>query len=110
MTDTMPAGRELDALVAEKLDLPRVMTISYYYPGAPQYPPCYSTDWDAMRQVVERMLALGYCVEMGFVGPRPYCLFLAPSDAQPPWCTNEHGDTLPHAVALAALKAVEAQR
>lgn len=64
-------------------------------------------DWDAMRQVVERLVALGWVVEMNdsreFL---PSCVLASPDGSR---VISERGDTLPHAVALAALKAVEAE-
>ena len=104
MTDTLlPAGRELDALVAEKLDLPRLLI----RPFAEQHPPQYSTSWDAMRLVVERLVALGWTVTVRAMEGNATCWLV---DRQPGRSTvYEHGDTAPHAVALAALKAVEGQ-
>ena len=111
-TDTLPAGRELDALVAKKV-LGLTVTHAYGVPWLggriPGPIPDYSTSWDAMRLVVERLVELHWEVNtLSAYGCLPEC-YLVP-DSENHYCgtLSEHGDTLPHAVALAALKAVEA--
>lgn len=104
MTDTagrnppvMPPGRELDSAVQDHV-INRV-------PIGPV--PLYSTSWDAMRLVVERLVALHWEVNtLSADGCLPEC-YLVP-DSENHYCgtLSAHGGTLPHAVALAALKAV----
>lgn len=67
--------------------------------------PDYSTEWDAMRLVVERMVALGWTV-MSVADSGKFGVTLRRSTA--PWFRHAQGDTLPHAVALAALAALKA--
>ena len=127
MTDTagrnppeMPPGRELDAELAEKvMGWTHVEVLGVVHPtaigrtpanfGAPV--PHYSTEWDAMRLVVERLVALGCLVAMD-VSPKggAWCAIITNPDTEfdsdDRDVFNEKADTLPHAVALAALKAV----
>lgn len=122
---TLKPGRELDALVAEKvmgqrtiwfgregdksLMLARTIELNeelrergemmFGYPGEGDVPH-YSTDIEAAWEVVETLKLLG--IEVKFVG----------SWADKPWYCRlrddafEFGDTAPHAICLAALKAV----
>jgi hypothetical protein len=123
-TTTMSAGRELDALIAEKVmgsvpcDKWRPFTA---YPAQwvkdtgecyhaschpPQMgPPHYSTDIAAAWAVVERLVVLGHPVELS----------LEPNDNGQCLCTlmaermgeeATWGDTAPLAICRAALKAV----
>lgn len=129
MTDTagrtppvMPPGRELDAEIATRVlgyelshgEDGTFLVIDGYTDIAAEYEvPHYSTSWDAMRLVVERMVAQGYGVEMsiGLNGPGAFCIVTPPDGVQPSDWSETKGETLPHAVSLAALaarKAVEA--
>ena len=69
--------------------------------------PKFSTDWDATRLVVERLVTLGYDVEI-IVDDEGASVIAAPR------VEGRDGrgtaDTLPHAVALAALKAVQSAK
>lgn len=98
----LPAGRELDVLVAA-----RVMSLAIPAPSSIREwrPVQYSTAWEGMRLVVERMRELGWWVDLTL---------------RDEWQCKFHGyprpreilgssDTLPHAVCLAALAAVEAE-
>lgn len=102
----MSAGRELDALVAEKVKG------GGHRPGGaavcPSVPP-YSTDIAAAWQVVERFRRAGWRAEVR-TGPDGYheCS-LEPPDTDPmdhAYHIGALGDSVPHAICLAALKAV----
>ena len=109
MTDTLPAGWELNVLVAKKvlgLTVTHVYGVPWLGGRIPGPIPDYSTEWDAMRLVVERLVALGWTVTVRAMEGNATCSLV---NRQPGRSTvYEHGDTAPHAVALAALKAVEA--
>ena len=132
MTDTagrnppvMPPGRELDALVAEKVMghqwrdvLPQdgservrvlldvgVGEMDGLWPRAHwrgRFHPEYSTSWDAMRLVVERLVALAWALEFRVNADGAAVVVWNARPAE----FHATGDTAPHAVALAALKAV----
>lgn len=98
------AGRELDALIAEK-----VMGIPE---DSPQMefdgPPAYSTDIASAWQVVEKLQAFN-----PFWNRAAFMDFdLSPTDPKGWTCnfgddnTREYADTVPHAICLAALKMV----
>lgn len=115
---TIQPGRELDAKVAEvvfgskrpdppdgpvsTLDSPdRVWRLSSSLIWLPKD---FSTTWEGMRLVVERMRELGYKA----------CLYHDKSccDLFPKYnrcCFRSYGETLPHAVCLAALAAIEGE-
>lgn len=107
MTDAtnaaLPAGRELDAEIAEK--------VLGWKTIRPVPLPRYSTDWNAMRLVIERLVALGWLVGID-VGIQARCVLVADIDAEPrdEIVYAEEAPTLPHAVALAALAAFRAQQ
>lgn len=98
----MNAGRELDALVANKVTgfTPTSTTNCRY-----DYPP-YSTDIAAAWEVVEKMGG-----EVGSPGDGPYqrkdkwAAFI-PCPGKDNGGKWGYGDTAPHAICLAALKAV----
>ena len=107
MTDTLPAGRELNVLVAKKvmgLTVTHVYGVPWLGGRIPGPIPDYSTEWDAMRLVVERLVALG-CSVATEINPGLGGHCSAFRDDPRIWVAAD-ADTLPHAVALAALKAV----
>lgn len=117
----MPPGRELDAEVAEKVmgwkrlgdasPHSRWRGLEWVKPdGSLSVTLTFSVEWDAMRLVVERMVAQGYGVEMsiGLNGPGAFCIVTPPDGVQPSDWSETKGETLPHAVSLAALAARKA--
>jgi hypothetical protein len=109
----MNAGRELDALIAEK-----VMGLTPHPAKegeAPGYAidkvPNYSTEWDAAWQVVESIERRGWWVELwygnGKYGPkkRAGCVIGAYGDDDTRF--EEMDDTMPLAICAAALAFVE---
>lgn len=65
--------------------------------------PAYSSTWDGMRLVVERMAAMGWeCTMAVGDGAEPWCEFVTGPDRR----VIEYAATLPEAVALAALAAL----
>ena len=118
----MNAGRELDALVAERVmglvaysvglvtERPRVRTVDdLQRTGTPLSP--YSTDIAAAWQVVERLHALGFVVNVTMDnGTGRYCEVwkLADDSIYAPHRV-EAETTIPHVICLAALKAVGAE-
>lgn len=130
----MNPGRELDAIIAEKVMGQKVMlltkeqfcvlfstfyTDSYpefgYIVGAGKSLPHYSTDIAAAWLVVEKMRLLGfsYCIEQAISEEKPTAWFVPKSYGagihvleQIAEAISEKSDSLPHAICLAALKAV----
>jgi len=128
VSEAMKPGRELDALVAERvmgwtrepkgwlsppMGDPRMMwAATWDEAGRPGYLPSYSTDIAAVWEVVEQMgtkeilgvLTLGAPCDDN---PKWRAIFtkkwVANLDAYPDGI--EHGDSAPHAICLAALKA-----
>jgi hypothetical protein len=108
----MQAGRELDALIAEKVMgyvPPRPGTVGYDMKDLPRNRvPHYSTDIAAAWQVVEKLNLLSKM--------KDGCLYFDPSLNK--WVISEwsggrefaegsvEADTAPHAICLAALKAI----
>jgi hypothetical protein len=131
-TATLPAGAELDALVAERVMGWQWVTFAPAYrpndpwsilvspqqaadlieagatagKGARERPNCprYSTDWNAMRLVVEAMRARGYLVDVASSSGEGWWATCWPPDRRQRIC--RYGDTAPHAIALAAFAAV----
>ena len=115
MTETLVAGRELDALVAEKVMGHTVTWLATAIsPAQPHYVDraiaCgyllveyYSTDIGAAWQVVERMRELNYGIAISD-GPA-WSFAVAPNDDAGD-VTCELADTLPLAICRAALRAV----
>lgn len=123
----LPAGMELDALVAEKVmgdPKPTLSGLDVRHKGhtigswmlVPASGGCmdwlprgYSGSWEVMRLVVERMRELGFDLVIesatwmkGF--PKGgYCVWWQPNEKEQ---YRGDSDTLPHAVCLAALSAV----
>lgn len=109
MSDELKPGRELDALVAEK-----VMGVKdpQMFPNFGAAVPRYSTDIASAWLVVEKMRE----------NIKDVLTLAGPSDETPKWWATfdkkwhgrasqnlfewESGDTAPHAICLAALKAV----
>lgn len=109
MTDTLPAGRELNVLVAKKvmgLTVTHVYGVPWLGGRIPGPIPDYSTEWDAMRLVVERLVALRCTVNVMVTPDGATC---SVHRTRKPFIVQDAG-TLPHAVALAALKAVTGAR
>ncbi len=107
----MKPGRELDALIAKKvMGIKDVqMTVGfgpvYDFTGAQGMPrkvvPNYSTDIRAAWELVKKLAPSGYMVQIVQRGTNDY------------WVSVKDGEiifaeTAPHAICLAALKAVEA--
>ena len=66
--------------------------------------PFYTTSWDAMREVVERMHADGFAWSIGeYVPGEPDAFFHAPHDGN---VTNASGPSAPEAICIAALTAL----
>lgn len=111
----MEAGREMDALVAEKVmgwekvhNNPVVWGDSWYGidGDALMRLPHYSTDIAAAWQVVEKVIA-GDEYEIGFENGQHYAK-LGSAKGGYAWAGQATGTTAPHAICLAALKAVGA--
>lgn len=70
--------------------------------------PYYSTEWDAMQLVAERLAVLGWDVEMNLAASQAGrgCLCVLRTYTPDLLVVAEAADTLPRAVALAALVAV----
>lgn len=124
MTTNLPPGRELDALVAEKvIELENVQqgcSCGYIKPPNYSWGDCsavkpYSTDISAAFEVVEKMKSLGFkfvcgdtviCADHGDVGIRDAiwaCFGLEFEKAK-----FIPGSTFAHSICLAAIKAVGA--
>ena len=108
MSEQMEAGTGLDAAVAERV-MGRQAEIRGGYAWRVTecglHPmPEYSADWAAAGQVAERMAEKGYEVEIGIDSRGRYGSFYKEDD----WFI-EQADTVPHAISLAALAAMEAQ-
>lgn len=113
----LPPGRELDALIAEKVIK---LTPGYYFMEfkdlsqqeqnnynrnqgwSPMRCPEYSTDIAAAWEVVERMRMIGADLEIT-IGKMGYAINYELEDN---WGVHGYKDTAPHAICLAALKAV----
>lgn len=137
-TEVKEAGRELDALIAEKvMGLEHREWKPYYAPegwfpreqrgavgvdGVPMPEgyepdlPCYSTDIAAAWQVVERLLSLGFWPDLisshRSDGQNWRCEIdrYTPPDAETdPFPVSAISASAPHAICLAALAAVNAQ-
>ncbi len=108
----MGPGRELDALIAERV-MDFLKRPDGYYKGpdwfyslepeygnmnGPKLIPSYSTSIEAAWEVVKRMLSKNNIFQLKKIGVDWEADF-APH--------NDYGDTAPHAICLAALKAVE---
>jgi len=119
----MPAGREFDATVAEVVMGWRYQPFVWVVEAGrfidDERLPYFSTCWEAMRLVVERMRDLGWLsFEMRWVKRGRYSsesliegwsVFFN-SDFAPFTAGHVEAETAPHAVCLAALKAVQLQR
>lgn len=120
----MEAGRELDALVAEKVfGLVRCTADShrgsdgatcYALPESPMMGGelrSYSTDIAAAWEVVEKIHALGWCSTLSAL-PDPSIIRYEMDFDKPPLIDSHHtkvyaiAATAPHAICLAALKAI----
>ena len=119
---TLPAGPELDANVAERVFGQRVEWRSYHRVGK-SYSPYYadaggevddfSTTWDGMGLVVERMRELGWEGAIYLYNQEPIECIVAPvGDRCKDYdCTHRElgqANTAPLAVCRAALAALEA--
>lgn len=121
--ERMTPGRELDALVVEKVfgcDVRTSGEVSFCgCAGSPHGKPvvygalaplrCYSTDIAAAWEVVERFRDVGISVMQPGERPRgnpdrKWVIYIGYDDEQ----VEETADTAPHAICLAALKAVGA--
>lgn len=110
MGNELTAGRELDALVAEKVMgwAPRDAGAGdrLIYVGAWAHCeslPHYSTDIAAAWQVVEKLAADGLYVHVGYCLGRTEASVNSPLDI----IDNAYAPTAPLAICLAALKALE---
>jgi hypothetical protein len=115
------AGPVLDNFVATRvMGLTPVIgragyAIGMAFPDGQGYTPAYSTTGDGMLLVIERMRALGWMVEMTMwcaTEPVPYpawARFKPVTIAIRQERRAASATTLPHAVALAALAALEAE-
>jgi hypothetical protein len=102
----MKPGRELDALVAEKVtgwpaarDAKAISETGYWTAGDERFIhglPAYSTEIAAAWQVVEKLIATG-----------DWCDFELDYEPTLLWCCGgkTYAPTAPHAICLAALKA-----
>ncbi len=119
----MDAGREMDALIAEKvmgIELPKWIFQEHGLTTktSREVVPDYSTDIAAAWQVVEKMRSNGYFYEVteNIEDPSIYCaMFVDRStsyyDTYESGWSNEQwaaASTAPHVICLAALKAVGA--
>ncbi|WP_127532758.1 BC1872 family protein [Paenibacillus kobensis] len=108
MSEQMQPGPVLNRLIATKLfgyEVHENLSIMWKTPGDPFVPILgYSTDWNAMRLVVEEMIRRGAEVNIGFYEDWD-CQFDYKG-------TNfrDVSSTAPHAVCLAALQALEADQ
>lgn len=101
---TIPAGRELDVLVAA-----RVMRLAIPAPSSIREwrPIQYSTTWEGMRLVVERMRELKWLCQMQQQEDGKWEAVFMNED----WEDEiKWADSLPRAVCLAALAAVESKK
>ena len=113
----MEAGRELDVKMAEMLGWTDIYKAYYtsrwrgHAPGESQKywrnVREYSISWDAMQEVVEAMRERGYGISMRSNGNGWYSSMWQQETAEPVLVSSATADILPHAVCLAALKAVE---
>ena len=94
------AGRKLDELVEYKVMGSELQGVAYNF---------YSTTWEGMRLVVERMRKLGFTpsMEQAFTGEKWTAYFDINKSSG--WVTGSAA-TLPHAVCLAALAAVSKEK
>ena len=119
----MDAGRELDALVAEKVLGWTHITKRHrgggrftwygYPPGPRQYSraSAFSTSWAAMREVVEAMRERGYYLSISVWPDHVHASFVRRPDGEAIDVSSyisARGASLPHAVCEAARKAMEA--
>jgi hypothetical protein len=117
--DELEPGRELDALVWQALNGQEVNVLKCRYvggdiqphagyPAGHISPPHYSTDIAAAWEVVEKMLEAYSGVEIYLENERceVHC-----DGARDEWddLVYIRGDTAPHAICIAALKAMEAE-
>ena len=101
----LKAGRELDALVAEKvMGLPGAAVGGWYNPNLLDGPPPYSTDIAAAWEVVEKLLELGWHVDI----EDGWCVIVYGGRDGKADSEMEVGETAPEAICLAALEAVKA--
>lgn len=102
---SIQAGRELDALVAE--------TVMTWVLGSGSPPFAFSTTWEGMRLVVERMRELGFTWQLYSADrvAEDWLVCISKFDGR---CHNrvsvKKAPDLPHAVCLAALEAVGGER
>lgn len=111
--EPLKAGCELDALVAEKVMEVKMtdnkmhikirMPIGYYLRALPEY----STSIEAAWQVVEKIRTFSNDVEIGInILPAKYNIEISISYGRGESYYSANGETAPHAICLAALKAV----
>lgn len=119
MSEELNPGRDLDALVAEKVMgwMTRGTGESISDPAewvmpnglrGREAPPFYSTDISAAWQVVEKMNRDGWCFRVASASPDNNYYegyFVKGDKVSQVWL-----DTAPHAICVAALKAVELSR
>lgn len=105
----MKPGRELDALVAEKV---MGRTKPEHFVPKNVWLPHYSTDIAASWEVVEKMRSMGFYYSVGSIvalggrGPTLTESHAAGFGKRNALFETVSGETAPHAVCLAALKAV----
>jgi len=113
--DEMPAGREMDALVAEKVmgfEIPANLRNSVNWGGGPPILvdgksldiPHYSTDLTDAWEVVEKMGNYLFACGRNDNGMWEACFFSVNSGIGK--LSEGHGDTAPSAICRAALKAL----
>jgi hypothetical protein len=121
----MKSGRELDALVAEKVmrwkRVPSAMQGwsvgweipegSRFAPGWALFTPGFSTSIEAAWEVVERIKAIG-CVDIQVLHGGTYQVQIDRYGASAGWDSafveSTEGESAPHAICLAALKSIGA--
>lgn len=107
MSANMPAGRELDRLVAEK-----VFGSTAPHHIMPEYDlPPFSTDmgaaWEVVRRMAERGFPLWHLGALVTLGePSENSVFCQFAKGWPPTWVRAEAETAPQAICLAALKAV----
>lgn len=107
--DAMEAGREMDALVAERVfggnvDPGKYMVVLPHGEDAYLTWPTFSTDIAAAWEVIDAMTHQGYSVVTQILSPKePQSARIYTIGGRA--ISNSYGSTMPHAICRAALKA-----
>jgi len=101
----MKAGRELDALVAEKVMgwHPDLCGGKYEAVKIPAYSSSISAAWEVVEKLQERAL----CVALEWTITDGWAFGITPHDFPYEFCIKENASSIPLAICLAALKTVE---